>query len=742
MALCGMQPHAHVSLPVGWSSSAGESFVVYELLDTADAGKRLDTCRLPKGQAFRWADRLRLAASVASGLSHLRSCMKTVPPKTDACGLHLNLKLSSILFDRTGRVKLADMGFPGTATGRSSSSTSPILARQAEAAGASLAEQQVAEMQDLGRLLLELLLPDSKSAAAAASSAAECSESDLSKRLERCKAESKGEAETSELLPMAEVEELLGSPLDASAEWPPRLARELAEVGLTCAAAVDDGSAPPLDMVPTAGRLLQLCLDYREGKQKDAHAGPESEVSAEGLGIRLECIYSSQADVKKLPAEKRTLVLTSGKAPWRVGRQHQTEFFVTLVPDQQLCACIARTHFELWPHPGVDLRLRLRPVSANPLLVDMKPVLVGPSGGGEEVMVQNGSKVCFCYRDEVFLTLQLSLKRGVFSPEDRAAPLATFMLVCDKVLNSLITDQEDEARTIGLSTFRVTPVGRQHQTGFFERLLSQSQTGPFLQCISRNHFEVAPITGEESPEKQRFQVTCLSNNPIVVSGKELQVNEKCVVEAGQAIEFIAEDDHGDVKTFLSLSLRCQVAESQQVFTYLRPPKDQEDETGDERGATLPAVEAAPEDGPPFTLTLSGSAVDKDFPVAKLTVPGTQSGLTVGRAHQRGLHEKALVEGVLGFISRDHFSIKRQSEGSFSLVALSQNPMWLSRDGRQQQLTSKDAPVRLADGDVVLLYTGAVDLSPDGAKSFGTLRWAFKAASKSEDYGSLLAKFRE
>jgi len=50
-------------------------------------------------------------------------------------------------------------------------------------------------------------------------------------------------------------------------------------------------------------------------------------------------------------------------------------------------------------------------------------------------------------------------------------------------------------------------------------------------------------------------------------------------------------------------------------------------------------------------------------------------------------------------------------------------------------------VLLADDDVVLLYTGAIDLSPDGAKSFGTLGWAFKTASKPEDYGSLLTKLR-
>lgn len=631
-------------------------------------------------------------------------------------------------------MKLADMGFAGTdmfTIGFSSSSTSPLLARQAEAGGAGLAKQQVAEMRDLGRLLLELLLPDTQSAATAASTA--CREPDLSKRLEKCRAEATDDSDIS-----AQLQELLGSPLDASAEWPPALARELAEVGLTCASAVVDASAPPPGMAPTAGRLLQLCQDYREGKRKTegADGGTSAKLASEDLGVRLECIYSSQVDLKQLPAEKRTLVLTPGKAPWKVGRQHQTEFFVQLVPDKQLCACIARTHFELLPNPGVDLGLRLRPVSSNPLLVDTKPVLVGPSGGGEEVNLQSGSKICFCYRDDVFLTFQLSVKSCVFVPEDPVAPLANFTLVCDKVLDECVDDQEDEAHTIRLSTFRITSVGRQHQTGFFERLLSQAQSGPFLQCVSRNHFEVAPVTTEEPPEKQRFQVTCLSSNPIVVSGKQLQVNGKCVMEAGQVIEFIAEDDQGDVKTFLSLRLRCS-----QIFTYFRSPNEPEDQGGDRRSATLPAVEATPEDGAPFTLALFGSAVCKDFPVAKLTVSGTPSGLTVGRAHQRGLHEKALLEGVLGFISRDHFMIKRVSDGSFCLVALSQNPMWLSRYGSQQKLTSEDAPVLLADDDVVLLYTGAIDLSPDGAKSFGTLGWAFKTASKPEDYGSLLTKLR-
>eukprot|EP00435_Cladocopium_sp_Y103_P009859 s2919_g2.t1 len=79
-----------------------------------------------------------------------------------------------------------------------------------------------------------------------------------------------------------------------------------------------------------------------------------------------------------------------------------------------------------------------------------------------------------------------------------------------------------------------------------------------------------------------------------------------------------------------------------------------------------------------------------------------------------------------YISRDHFSIKASKDGNFSVVPLSQNPMWHSRGGRLQLLQPGHLPVRLQHADVLVLYTGADDAThPDGPGSHGSLQWIFK-----------------
>ena len=75
----------------GWGTSGSTCFVAYDLLDPLDAERRLRACR-KGGRAFAWAERLRVAAAAASAASHLRSCL------LGSC--HMNLKLSSVLFDR------------------------------------------------------------------------------------------------------------------------------------------------------------------------------------------------------------------------------------------------------------------------------------------------------------------------------------------------------------------------------------------------------------------------------------------------------------------------------------------------------------------------------------------------------------------------------------------------------------------------------------------------------------------
>eukprot|EP00931_Biecheleriopsis_adriatica_P055741 TRINITY_DN33023_c0_g1_i1.p1 TRINITY_DN33023_c0_g1~~TRINITY_DN33023_c0_g1_i1.p1 ORF type:complete len:805 (+),score=188.07 TRINITY_DN33023_c0_g1_i1:77-2491(+) len=704
--LCGIQPHPHLALPCGWSQTESQSFIVYDLVHGETAAKRLEASRSPDGPAFRWEERLRLAAATASGLSYLRSSTKG--------GLHLNLRLSSIFFDRTGQVKLADFGIEGEGVASEASKSSPrqLESQKTEAEGAGLCALQVAEMRDFGRLLLDLLLSDS-SPAVAATAAVTCGEQEPQKpllRQLRRSGDCKSDEETLCLL-----REVLLSPLDPSADWPPNLAGAVAEVALTCASAKEVGSSPPPGMASIAGRLLQLCIEQRSG------APLEGSEAAGALAKKLfavfECAYSSQVDVKTLPQENKRLVLKPGEVPWRVGRQYQLETFLRLVPDQNLSGCIARAHFELWPD-GKSCEekplLRLRPLSDNPLVVDGLPVLVGPSGP-EEVLLKSGSQVSFCRMDKVFLTLQLSLKLsqdvalGTGSQGTACGSSATseFALVCEHLTGGNADDLSLEIRTIFLDSTGLTSVGRQHQPGFFERLLPAVHKDRCVHCVSRKHFDIVPLPGGGPPSQQRFEVRNSSSNPIGLGGSVLKEGGKRALQVGETIDFIAEDASGELVVYLRLGLRWL-------------------------GASMSSEDPERCDAPssvPFVLYLSGTAVQKEFPQSQRAVEGSRHGLTIGRAHQRGLHEKAFLDGVVGFISRDHFSIQQATDqDTFQLVPLSQNPIWHLRDGRQQRLMSEDAPVPLKDKDEVLLFTGAEDLSAEGAGSSGTVRWVFRVTS--------------
>ncbi|CAK9108218.1 Putative LRR receptor-like serine/threonine-protein kinase [Durusdinium trenchii] len=109
--LCGLDLHLHLLLPIGWGIWESCCFVVYDMLDQTDAEKRLLVSRRG-GRPFLWADRLRLAAAVASiarSVVHRasrpaarRSCLLGSP--------HLNLKLSSVVFDRSWKSIPVQMG--------------------------------------------------------------------------------------------------------------------------------------------------------------------------------------------------------------------------------------------------------------------------------------------------------------------------------------------------------------------------------------------------------------------------------------------------------------------------------------------------------------------------------------------------------------------------------------------------------------------------------------------------------
>merc|ERR1712113_645193 len=73
-------------------------------------------------------------------------------------------------------------------------------------------------------------------------------------------------------------------------------------------------------------------------------------------------------------------------------------------------------------------------------------------------------------------------------------------------------------------------------------------------------------------------------------------------------------------------------------------------------------------------------------------------------------------------------------GTYSLEALSSNPMWRVRAGAKAEIEKGDPPIPLVSGDVILLFTGAEDCTPDGPGNLGTLFWTFQDRLGSRDAG--------
>merc|ERR1712176_1596631 len=77
-----------------------------------------------------------------------------------------------------------------------------------------------------------------------------------------------------------------------------------------------------------------------------------------------------------------------------------------------------------------------------------------------------------------------------------------------------------EQKMIGLPGDVKTILGRQYQSGFFESLLNAQQH--YLTCVSRVHVELSPLPPRAGERLGNFEVTNLSNNPIVVDNQRLQ----------------------------------------------------------------------------------------------------------------------------------------------------------------------------------------------------------------------------
>lgn len=322
---------------------------------------------------------------------------------------------------------------------------------------------------------------------------------------------------------------------------------------------------------------MWICDDEPNAKALSAQASRSEVLSStkrsfEGpkpFEVLLQCSFSSEVDVGRLEPHQKCVVL-KGSGPWTVGRQNYSEVFASLVPNESLRSLISRNHFELACPPGdAKPALVLRKLSQNALLVD------GVAVAQVETRLEHGTTIGFCGRtaSETLLLFRVFVREvvnaGTPTTPSRAPGTPTtpstrspekrppFYLMCTTALGHDVATLPSEAKTLGLQFDESTRVGRQHQAGLFENLLSQGQGTQYLCCVSRSHFEVTPLP-REAPGC--FQITNHSPNPIVLccgdEGLEnrLEQGQKGLIRPGYFINFIAAGNREAHVTFLRFGL--------------------------------------------------------------------------------------------------------------------------------------------------------------------------------------------
>lgn len=128
--------------------------------------------------------------------------------------------------------------------------------------------------------------------------------------------------------------------------------------------------------------------------------------------------------------------------------------------------------------------------------------------------------------------------------------------------------------------------------------------------------------------------------------------------------------------------------------------------------------------PQIILELCGEGV-LDVPLSRRTIGPVSLGdrpLLIGRRHQPELHQNAVSEECLEFLSRDHFCVAYEG-GEFWLLALTSNRIWRDRDGERPVQLARDDLVTLLPGDCIALGTGGEVLTAEVARR--RLCWHFR-----------------
>lgn len=234
--------HPHLVTLLGWGKKDHHRYLVYELLAGGDAHARLRKSARQGAdhRPFLWHERLSICLDSATGLSHMHNSK----PKA----FHRDIKSANILLDRHGTAKMADFGLCCTSSGLQGDRSvkvntisgtpgyaCPIYSRTGVVTEGS-------EMYSFGMVMLEILTglapaaPDPHRPGSIVYPVQEHLMPSHSGALERCLRQ-----------------------LDASAGWPPALAREMVLLALRCVERDDDLRRPRFVEVVRKLRSMREC---------------------------------------------------------------------------------------------------------------------------------------------------------------------------------------------------------------------------------------------------------------------------------------------------------------------------------------------------------------------------------------------------------------------------------------------------------------------------------------------------
>jgi len=318
---------------------------------------------------------------------------------------------------------------------------------------------------------------------------------------------------------------------------------------------------------------------FSAGGMSSSHATPNGHNDL--AEVRLECVHSEGVVLQSVPLEKRTIVFTIDPECERfcahVGRCHQPEFFEAMVPKKERFLCISRTHLELTWEPPASIPF-LRKLSANHLFLDDRSVSTS-----ESAPLPDGTRLDFSgasENDAHFLVLRVTLRRrNVAAVEGHYPALTAYnerqnlstqvsrttssrssditaVLECIHATGADIGALAPEERVIILPLGETLEVGRQHQLGLFEHLLSAEPR--WLGFISRAHVRVQLSRvlsgGVNSGSQHTLRIENLSLNPVSVGGRTLAKGAFESIGEGGTLAFLATSEKGEM-VFLEFQLR-------------------------------------------------------------------------------------------------------------------------------------------------------------------------------------------